>query len=350
MRVTRALISVSDKTGLQDFARRLVARGVTIISTGGTAEALRGWGIDVVSVDEVTGHPEIMGGRVKTLHPRIHGGILGRLDHDDDVRQMAENGIEAIDLVVVNLYPFEEWVLRRGVSDDELVEQIDIGGPALIRAAAKNHSRVGVVTSPDQYQEILDELAAGDGELSPTLLRRLAGAAYQRTARYDAVIADWFADPRGRLPDRDPHGLRQAARGELRREPAPAGGLLRRAGRPHPPARADRPAPRQAALVQQPARPRRGPRPAGRVRAARLRDRQAQQPLRRGRGRRRRHGVPAGPRLRPRVGLRRRHHGQPAGGPGPRGGPRGHLRRGAVRSRASTRPPWRRSPASPTRA
>ena len=201
MRVTRALISVSDKTGLQDFARRLTARGVTIISTGGTAEALRGWGIDVVPVDEVTGHPEILGGRVKTLHPRIHGGILGRAGHEGDAEQMREAGIEPIDLVVVNLYPFEEWVQRRGVSDDELVEQIDIGGPALIRAAAKNHARVGVVTSPDQYRDILDELAAGDGELSGTLLRRLAGAAFQRTARYDAVIADWFATREDDFPD-----------------------------------------------------------------------------------------------------------------------------------------------------
>jgi phosphoribosylaminoimidazolecarboxamide formyltransferase / IMP cyclohydrolase len=201
VKVSRALVSVSDKTGLEEFARGLAAHGVTIISTGGTAESLRAWGIDVVPVDQVTGHPEILGGRVKTLHPKIHGGILGRADHPGDAEQMAEAGIEAIDLVVVNLYPFEEWVSRRGVSDDELIEQIDIGGPAMIRAAAKNHARVGVVTSPDQYQEILQELAAGDGSLSATLRRRLAGAAYQRTARYDAAIANWFAESEDEFPE-----------------------------------------------------------------------------------------------------------------------------------------------------
>jgi phosphoribosylaminoimidazolecarboxamide formyltransferase/IMP cyclohydrolase len=201
VKVARALVSVSDKTGLEDFARGLAERGVTIISTGGTAESLRSWGIDVVPVDQVTGHPEIMGGRVKTLHPRIHGGILGRAGHAGDAEQMAEAGIEPIDLVVVNLYPFEEWVQRRGVSDDELIEQIDIGGPAMIRAAAKNHARVGVVTSPDQYPEVLQELAAGDGAISPALLRRLAGAAFQRTARYDAAIANWFAEGEEEFPD-----------------------------------------------------------------------------------------------------------------------------------------------------
>ena len=201
MRVSRALVSVSDKTGLEAFARGLAARGVTMISTGGTADSLRSWGIDVVPVDEVTGHPEILGGRVKTLHPKIHGGILGRAGHEGDAAQMAESGIEPIDLVVVNLYPFEEWVQRRGVSDDELIEQIDIGGPTLIRAAAKNHARVGVVTSPEQYAEVLDELDAGDGELSPALRRRLAGAAFQRTARYDATIANWFAEGEGEFPD-----------------------------------------------------------------------------------------------------------------------------------------------------
>ena len=201
MKVSRALVSVSDKTGLEEFARGLAARGVTIISTGGTAESLRSWGIEVVPVDQVTGHPEILGGRVKTLHPMIHGGILGRAEHAGDAAQMAEAGIEAIDLVVVNLYPFEEWVQRRGVSDDELIEQIDIGGPAMIRAAAKNHRRVAVVTSPDQYEEVLEELAAGDGLISSALRHRLAGTAYQRTARYDAAIANWFAESEDEFPD-----------------------------------------------------------------------------------------------------------------------------------------------------
>jgi phosphoribosylaminoimidazolecarboxamide formyltransferase / IMP cyclohydrolase len=193
VKVTRALVSVSDKGGLEHFARGLAELGVALISTGGTASALREWGLPVVPVEEVTGQPEILGGRVKTLHPRIHGGILGRLSHPSDVEEMREGGIEPIDLVVVNLYPFEEWVIRRGVSDEELIEKIDIGGPAMIRAAAKNHGRVGVLTAPDQYGPVLEELRAGDGELSEITRRRLAGAAFGRTARYDAAIADWMA-------------------------------------------------------------------------------------------------------------------------------------------------------------
>jgi phosphoribosylaminoimidazolecarboxamide formyltransferase/IMP cyclohydrolase len=201
VRVTRALVSVWDKAGLEELGRGLADLGVQIVSTGGTAEALRSWGIEVLPVDEVTGHPEIMGGRVKTLHPRIHGGILARAGHEGDAEQMAEAGIVPIDLVVASLYPFEEWVQRRGVSEAELIEQIDIGGPAMIRAAAKNHARVGVVTSPDQYPEVLEELRTGDGELSHGLRRRLAGAAFQRTARYDATIAAWFGEAEDAFPE-----------------------------------------------------------------------------------------------------------------------------------------------------
>lgn len=200
MKVRRALVSVSDKAGLEGLARGLAELGVTLISTGGTAAALRGWGLEVVPVDEVTGHPEILGGRVKTLHPKVHGGILGRPSVESDVREMEAAGIEPIDLVVVSLYPFEEWVQRRGVTDAELVEQIDIGGPAMIRAAAKNHGRVGVVTSPEQYEEVLGELRAGDGELSAALRRRLAAAAFQRTARYDATIAAWLGEGEDEFP------------------------------------------------------------------------------------------------------------------------------------------------------
>ena len=200
MRVRRALISASDKTGLGELARGLSELGVAIVSTGGTATALRDMGVEVVPVDEVTGHPEIMGGRVKTLHPRVHGGILARPDHEGDAADMREGGIEPIDLVVVNLYPFEETAARRGPGEAEIVEQIDIGGPALIRAAAKNHARVGVVTSPDQYPEVLEELR-GAGELSPGLRRRLAAAAFLRTAGYDAAIAGWFAETGDDFPD-----------------------------------------------------------------------------------------------------------------------------------------------------
>ena len=189
--VRRALISVSDKTGLAPFARALAARGVEILSTGGSARALREVGVKVKDVSEHTGFPEILDGRVKTLVPQIHGGILGRRDVAEHVAQMQAHGIAPIDLVVVNLYPFEATVAA-GAAPAECVENIDIGGPALIRAAAKNHDFVAVLTEPDQYQEVLDELAAHDGT-TLALRRRLAGAAYARTAAYDSAIATWFA-------------------------------------------------------------------------------------------------------------------------------------------------------------
>ena len=201
MRVRRALISVSDKTGLADLARGLAELGVELISTGGTAAALRDQGLAVTPVEEVTGHPEILGGRVKTLHPRIHGGILGRPELAEDAREMAEAGIEPIDLVAVTLYPFEEWAARRGATHEEVVEHIDVGGPAMIRAGAKNHARVAVLTSPEQYVPVLEELRAGDGELSDETRRRLAAAAYQRTARYDAAIGEWMAAADAEFPD-----------------------------------------------------------------------------------------------------------------------------------------------------
>jgi phosphoribosylaminoimidazolecarboxamide formyltransferase / IMP cyclohydrolase len=201
MRVARALVSVSDKTGVVDLARALSERGVEIISTGGTAATLRDAGVPVTGVGDVTGHPEILGGRVKTLHPRIHGGILGRLDVPSDVAEMETAGIGPIDLVVVNLYPFEHHLARRHATDGELVEQIDIGGPAMVRAAAKNHERVGVVTSPEQYGEVLEELEANDGALSARLRRQLAGAAFAHTARYDAAIAGWLTADQGDFPD-----------------------------------------------------------------------------------------------------------------------------------------------------
>jgi phosphoribosylaminoimidazolecarboxamide formyltransferase/IMP cyclohydrolase len=200
VRVGRALVSVSDKAGLEELARGLAELGVTIVSTGGTAAALREMGVDVLPVDEVTGHPEIMGGRVKTLHPRVHGGILARPDHEGDAQEMRVAGIEPIDLVVVNLYPFEETAGRRGAAEAEIVEQIDVGGPAMVRAAAKNFGRVGVVTSPDQYAEVLAELRDAQGELSPELRRRLAEAAFRRTAGYDAAIAAYLAETRDDFP------------------------------------------------------------------------------------------------------------------------------------------------------
>ena len=196
--VRRALISVSDKSGLLDLGRALIAHGAEILSTGGSAKALRDAGIAVTEVSAHTGFPEILDGRVKTLVPQIHGGILGRRDLPEHVRQMEEHGIAPIDLVCVNLYPFEATVAS-GAAPDDCIENIDIGGPALIRAAAKNAPHVVVLTDPAQYADIIAALASG----GTTTAQRtsLAGAAYARTAAYDAAIAAWFARDTG-LPDR----------------------------------------------------------------------------------------------------------------------------------------------------
>ncbi len=187
----RALLSVSDKTGLVPFAAALATRGVEILSTGGTAAALAAAGVPVKEVAAHTGFPEILDGRVKTLVPAIHGGILGRRDAPRHQAEMAEHGIAPIDLVAVNLYPFEETVAR-GAAFAECIENIDIGGPAMLRSAAKNHEFVVVLTDPGQYEAVLSELAAAGGT-SAALRRRLAAAAFARTAAYDAAITAWFA-------------------------------------------------------------------------------------------------------------------------------------------------------------
>lgn len=192
VRVARALISVSDKAGIVAFASQLAEMGVEIVSTGGTAETLRNAGIDVVAIKEVTGFPEMMDGRVKTLHPLIHGGLLARRDLPHHTRAMKEHGIPPIDLVCVNLYPFEETIAKDGVTDAEAIEQIDIGGPSMVRSAAKNHPFVAIVTDPSQYEEVLDELEDHAGSTTMALRRRLASAAFTRTAQYDAAISAWM--------------------------------------------------------------------------------------------------------------------------------------------------------------
>ena len=207
--IRRALLSVSDKTGLVDLARALAAHGVEILSTGGSAKALRDAGVTVREVADHTGFPEILDGRVKTLVPQIHGGILGRRDNAVHQAQMAEHGITPIDLVAVNLYPFEATVAS-GAADDDCVENIDIGGPALIRAAAKNHDFVTVLTDPEQYAAVMEELTAAAGT-SLTTRRRLAGEAFARTAAYDAAIGAWFAERR-----QDPFPKRMTLSGVLR--------------------------------------------------------------------------------------------------------------------------------------
>ena len=194
-RVRRALISVHDKTGVVDFAKGLAALGVEILSTGGTAKLLRESGVAVVDVAEVTGFPEMLDGRVKTLHPKVHGGILARRDLPEHARALEQHGIRPIDLVAVTLYPFEKTVARPNVTLEEAVENIDIGGPSMIRGAAKNHAHVAVITDPSQYGPVLDELNAGQGALSAETCYRLAFEAFRRTAQYDAAIAAYLREP-----------------------------------------------------------------------------------------------------------------------------------------------------------
>jgi len=189
--IRRALLSVSDKTGLVDLGRALAARDVEILSTGGSAQALRDAGVAVREVADYTGFPEMLGGRVKTLHPKVHGGILGLRDDAGHTKAMADHGIGAIDLVAVNLYPFEATVAK-GADFATCIENIDIGGPAMIRSAAKNHAFVTVLVDPADYADVIADLDAHAGATTPALRRRLAATAYARTAAYDTAIANWF--------------------------------------------------------------------------------------------------------------------------------------------------------------
>lgn len=196
VKVQRALLSVSDKTGLIAFARALSERGVELVSTGGTAKALAAENIPVRDVSELTNFPEIMDGRVKTLHPGVHGGLLAVRNDPDHASAMQAHGIGAIDLTVVNLYPFEE-VRRFGAPYGAIVENIDIGGPAMVRASAKNHAFVTVLTDPSDYGAVLDALAAHDGHVPYALRQQMAAKAFARTAAYDAAISGWFAETLG---------------------------------------------------------------------------------------------------------------------------------------------------------
>ncbi|KWV91489.1 bifunctional phosphoribosylaminoimidazolecarboxamide formyltransferase/IMP cyclohydrolase [Erythrobacter sp. YT30] len=190
--IRRALLSVSDKSGLAELGAALAARGVELISTGGTARTLREAGLEVRDVSDLTGFPEMMDGRVKTLHPKVHGGLLALRDNEEHVAAMKEHDIGAIDLVVVNLYPFEATVAK-GAAREEIIENIDIGGPSMVRSAAKNHGAVTILTDPSDYDALTQELEANDGGTSEAFRIRMAGKAYARTAAYDAAIANWFA-------------------------------------------------------------------------------------------------------------------------------------------------------------
>src|SRR3712207_5156640 len=200
VRVRRALLTVSDKRGLVDFAKGLAELGVEIVSTGGTARELESAGIETRPIDDYTGFPEILDGRVKTLNPRIYAGLLAVRSKPEHVATLGEQEIEPIDLVCVNLYPFERTAAARGASVEEIVENIDIGGPTLIRAAAKNHGFAAVVTSPESYDAVIEEMRMSDGLLSEQTRESLAMEAFGYTARYDAAIARWFAEREDDFP------------------------------------------------------------------------------------------------------------------------------------------------------
>jgi phosphoribosylaminoimidazolecarboxamide formyltransferase/IMP cyclohydrolase len=213
--IKRALISVSDKTDLIALAKKLDAHGVQIISTGGTAKAIAKAGIQVTAVDQITGFPEMMDGRIKTLHPRIHGGLLALRDNDNHLAAMAEHDILPIDLVCVNLYPFEATIAKDNVTDAEAIEQIDIGGPSMIRSGAKNHRFVTVVTDVSQYDELCRDMDQNEGATTLALRNKLAAAAFARTAAYDTTIASWM-NTRGKQTFADTMVLRLDLAAELR--------------------------------------------------------------------------------------------------------------------------------------
>ncbi|MDR4507598.1 MAG: hypothetical protein MRJ65_05060 [Candidatus Brocadiaceae bacterium] len=191
--VKRALISVSDKTGIVEFSKELQQLGVEIISTGGTFKQLSENGVRVTEISEYTGFPEIMDGRVKTLHPKVHGGLLALRHNASHVKQMNELGILPIDIVVVNLYPFEKTIAKKGVSLEEAIENIDIGGPSMIRSASKNYKHVIVVVNPKRYEFIIEELKANHNDISEKMRFQLAIEAFRTTGRYDGIIANYFA-------------------------------------------------------------------------------------------------------------------------------------------------------------
>ena len=207
IKIRRALISVSDKAGLVDFAGALVKYKIEIISTGGTLAALKKDGIHAVSVSTFTGAPEILGGRVKTLHPKIHAGILYRRDNEDDCEEMTHQEYKPIDMVVVNLYPFEKKVDNSKSTEKEIIENIDIGGPSMVRAAAKNFSGVAVVTSPNDYELVIEEMAKNEGALGLEFRRRLAATAFDLTHKYDKAVAAYFVSGKGTEGDKFPHKL-----------------------------------------------------------------------------------------------------------------------------------------------
>lgn len=194
VKASRALLSTSDRGGLAEFAAALAELGIELVSTGGTGGALREAGLEVTEVSEVTGFPEMMDGRVKSLHPKIHGGLLGLRDNADHMATLQSHGIAPFELVCVNLYPFEQAISRPGCTLAEAIENIDIGGPAMLRSAAKNHASIYVVSSPEQYPETIARLRADGGRIDPAYGMGLAVEAFRLTARYDTAVSTWLAE------------------------------------------------------------------------------------------------------------------------------------------------------------
>ena len=232
VKVTRALISVSDKSGIVDLARDLHEREVEIVSTGGTAKAISDAGIPVVSIDELTGFPEMMDGRVKTLHPKVHGGLLARRDLQAHLDSMDEHDIKPIDLVIVNLYPFEATISKPGVTEPEAIEQIDIGGPSMVRSAAKNYASVAIVTDPAQYDALRAQLAENDGATTLQLRKQLAAEAFTQTGAYDAMISSWLLRNETEAPATMPIALRRHDELRYGENPHQAAAVYKQIGAP----------------------------------------------------------------------------------------------------------------------
>ena len=263
VKVARALLSVSDKTGIVEFARGLADLGIEIISTGGTASALSEAGLPVRSITDLTGFPEIMDGRVKTLHPKLYAGLLAVRDNPEHVQAAQEHDVEFVDLVCVNLYPFERTASSRGVTEAEVIENIDIGGPTMIRAAAKNYAFAAPIVSPDSYDAVLDELRESDRRLSPATRENLAAEAFAYTARYDTAIARWFQEKREDFPPLLVRAFEKVLELPYGENPHQRAAYYEQIGARTHVLSHGLAARRQADLVQQPARPRRRPAAAG---------------------------------------------------------------------------------------
>jgi hypothetical protein len=336
VRVKRALLSVSDKDGIVAFAQGLRELGVELISTGGTARTLTQAGVDVRSIDDFTGFPEIMDGRVKTLHPRLYAGLLARRDDESHLAAAEEQGIEQVDLVCVNLYPFEQTVARGDADEEEVIENIDIGGPTMIRAAAKNHPFAAVVVDPADYESVLAELRDSDGRLALETRRRLAARAFACTARYDAAISRWFGERTSDgLPDRWASAYEKVADLRYGENPHQRGAFYAQAGAAtHLLEGVEQ---LQGAVVQQPARPERRAGAGRGLRRSGVCDRQAQQPVRvRPRGDDY-GGLREGLRVRSPERVRGRDRAQPAGRQGDRRAAGRAVHRGAPRPRLRLR-------------